>query len=290
MPPDLLLKLRKELSETMSLTIEYLRDRWDASVAGASGLHETARSGSASTSEGTRLTLTWDTMKDDVRADPLILAGIRAIAIWIREDDNDNLRNETAGLMDMFVELYKGSSTGIVDFRYPVLLALESIMVTEEGIDAFLAQNGWQIISDDLKTVLKDTLNTSAPDKKTVEADANRGLQIVRVLLAVLDHEHITAPEEAWMANIAVAAGIKVATASDIAVVIEFQIAMLQLSTALLTKASGGMSKRYLTSHGALDGVANQLMSAVEEMEDWKEAKELMILLDDVQLDLENLA
>jgi len=69
MPPDLLLRLRKDIAETMSLTIEYLRDRWDASVAGASGLHPSARAGTSATSEGTRLTLTWESMTDSVNTD-----------------------------------------------------------------------------------------------------------------------------------------------------------------------------------------------------------------------------
>ena len=32
-PPDLLMKLRKDIAETMSLVIEYMRDRWDGSMA-----------------------------------------------------------------------------------------------------------------------------------------------------------------------------------------------------------------------------------------------------------------
>ncbi|RAL58488.1 hypothetical protein DID88_005192 [Monilinia fructigena] len=123
--PDLMLKLRKDIAETMSLSIEYLRDRWDASIAGASGLHPSARAGTTATSEGTRLTLTWDSMKDSVTADLLVLASIRALAIWIREDENENLRKETAGMMDMFIELYKISLKEDPDFRYPILLALE---------------------------------------------------------------------------------------------------------------------------------------------------------------------
>jgi len=161
-PPDLLLKLRKDISETMSLTIEYLRDRWDASIAGASGLHPSARAGTSATFEGTRLTLTWESMKDSVNTDPLILAAIRVLAIWIREDENDNLRNESAGLMDMLVELYKKTSPESLDFRYPILLALEGMMVTEDGVDNFLGQEGWQVIGQDLEALLRSTLNESS--------------------------------------------------------------------------------------------------------------------------------
>jgi hypothetical protein len=288
-PPDLLLKLRKDLAETMSLAIEYLRDRWDASVAGAAGLDTTARRGTASTSEGTRLTLTWDTLKDDVKSDPLILAGIRTIAVWIREDDNDNLRNECAGLMDMFMELYQDSSDVSSIFRYPILLALEGIMMTEEGIDAFLAQEGWQIVSEDLNSILKNASENNINSSIPTEDNSNRGLQIVRVLLQVLDHDRTRFPEEAWMTTIKKTAGMKVALITHPPAVIELQIAMLQLSLALFDKASGGMAKRYHMNLEALLGILNQLRPVIDSLTDKNEAAELMSSLDEVSLHLENL-
>ncbi|KAH7412871.1 Neurochondrin-domain-containing protein [Cadophora sp. MPI-SDFR-AT-0126] len=287
MTPDLLLKLRKDIAETMSLNIEYLRDRWDASIAGASGLHPSARTGTAATSEGTRLTLTWESMKDNVNADPLILAGIRALAIWIREDENENLRNETAGLMDMFIELYKSSSQNTLDFRYPILLALEGIMITEEGIDGFLSQEGWQVIVEDLRSIIKST--TEQPTVHNASIEASRGLQIVRVLLAIIDHEATSFPREDWMAIVTTTTSIKLPSPTAPPVVTEFHIALLQLSTALLSKSSGGMTKRYITSLPALSGLVKQLKAVVKNMDDEGEASEFIGLLDDVSLDLENL-
>lgn len=287
MTPDLLLKLRKDIAETMSLNIEYLRDRWDASIAGASGLHPSARSGTAATSEGTRLTLTWESMKDNVNSDPLILAGIRALAIWIREDENENLRNETAGLMDMFIELYKTSSQGTLDFRYPILLALEGNMITEEGIDGFLGHDGWQVVVEDLKSTLKSTAEQSGSNNAS--AEAGRGLQIVRVLLAIIDHEATPFPREDWMTIVSTTTSIKVPASTSPSVVTEFHIAMLQLSSALLSKSSGGMTKRHVASLPALSGLVKQLKAVVKKMDDQIESSELTGLLDDVALDLENL-
>jgi hypothetical protein len=286
MPPDLLLRLRKDIAETMSLNIEYLRDRWDASIAGAPGLHPSARTGTAATSEGTRLTLTWDSMKDNVTEDPLILAGIRALAIWIREDENENLRNESAGLMDMFIELYKSSSSGTVDFRYPVLLALEGIMITDDGVDGFLGQDGWLIIFNDLDTILRTVM-----DNQTLNtpSEAARGLQIVRVLLAVVDHESTHSPREDWMIAITTTASMKPPSPDSLPIVLELQIAMLQLSMALLSKASDGMQRRYVTSNAPISGLATQLRTVVKSMDDRKESAEFGKLLDDVLLDLENL-
>ena len=287
MPPDLLLKLRKDIAETISLTIEYLRDRWDASVAGASGLHPSARTGTAATSEGTRLTLTWDSIKDAVTADPLILAGIRALAIWIREDENENLRNESAGIMDMLVELYKTSNVEKLDFRYPVLLALEGILVTEEGVEAFLGQDGWKVVFDDLEQVLQNI--SSQPASPNSSNEAARGLEIVRVLLAVVDSPSTSSPREEWMEGIKTTASMKLPPVIPAPIILEFHISMLQLSTALLSKAAGGMQKRYVTSSAALSGLSKQLEDIVKRMDDKAEATEFLELLEDVFLNLENL-
>ncbi len=288
MAPDLLLKLRKDIAETISLTIEYLRDRWDASIAGAAGLHPDARSGTAATSEGTRLTLTWESIKDQVHKDPLVLAGIRAMAIWIREDENDNLRNEATGMMDMLVELYKSTSEGSLDFRYPILLALEGIMLTDDGPEAFLNQDGWQVVFEDLQFILRSVTEQKRAEHPSSLGEANRGLQIVRVLLAVLDHQSTSFPEESWMTAVTTTASMNV-PATPASIVLELQIAMLQLSTALSTKAAGGMMKRYITTYSAMSGLVDQLSRLVKDLPDEAEAVDLMALLEDVSLDLGNL-
>lgn len=289
MPPDLLLKLRKDVSETLSLTIEYLRDRWDGSVAGASGLHPEARTGTAATTEGARLTLTWESMKDNVTEDPLILAAVRALAIWIREDENENLRSETAGLMDMLIELYKSSNTGAVDFRYPILLALEGILLTEDGLTGFLGQDGWEVLFADLSTILNHTTKDQESNI-SVSASAARGLEVVRVLLAVVDHNLTSFPREDWMSAVTITALLNPPSNSSPPIVLELQIAMLQLSTALLSKASGGTQNRYMTSNSALSKLGNQLESVVMTMENKEEAAEFISLLEDVKLDLDNLS
>ncbi|TVY59356.1 Uncharacterized protein LCER1_G001099 [Lachnellula cervina] len=285
MPPDLLLKLRKDIAETMSLTIEYLRDRWDASIAGASGLHPSARSGTAATSEGTRLTLTWESMKDDVTADPLVLAGIRALAIWIREDENENLRSESAGLMDMFIELYKASSIGALDFRYAVLLALEVILASEDGTEGFLGKMGGWL---SLKIFNRFSKSSSIRDAAPL-AQAARGLEIVRVLLAVVDHPSTSLPQENWMEAIKVTASMKPCATPAPSLVLELQIAALQLSTALLSKAAGGVQKRHVTSISALSGLVSQLKFLTKGLSNETDKVEFADLLEDVSLELDNL-
>lgn len=252
MAPDLLLKLRKEISETMSVTIEYLRDRWDASVAGAMGLHPDARTGTADTFSGSRLTLSWDSKTDDANQDPLILAAVRALAIWLREDDNDTLRKEAAGLSDMFMDLYKSSPSGRLDFRRPVLVALEGITAVDEGVESLLEHDGWQILTQDMLAILHASSSTSDGN------EASRGIDIVRILLPIVEKEH-PGSREAWMAVITTVAAWDVPSVKQAAVVFEFQVAVLQLVTALLSNTHPGMQRRYVHSTSAVLGIVKQL-------------------------------
>jgi hypothetical protein len=254
--PDLLLKLRKAISETMSLTIEYLRDRWDASVAGAMGLHPEARVGAANTSSGSHLTLAWDSKKDNAAEDSLILAAIRALAIWLREDDNDLLRKEAAGLSDMLIDLYQNGGRGKLDFRRPILVAFEGVIVEKKGMEAFLANAGWQTLADDLVYIVQASSTVSNED------DAMRGIEIVRLLLQVVETER-AGPEEAWMDVVTKVAGCYIPDAKQPPPVEECQVAALQLVTTLLANAHPGMQKRYAHSTSAILGIAEQLKAKI---------------------------
>jgi len=247
------------------------------------------------------LTLTWESMNDSVNTDPLILAAIRVLAIWIREDENDNLRNESAGLMDMLVELYKTSSPEKLDFRYPILLALEGMMTTEDGVDNFLGQEGWQVIGQDLEALLRSTLNEQSlyvtfrilillsfdglpltlpyrASNPTTLTDAARGLEIVRVLLAVVDSPSTDLNED-WMAAVRVTTSMKPPSETFPSIILELQIAMVQLSAALLSKAAGGMQKRHVTSIAPLSGLVQQLMKIVSGMSNKLDGEEYVISL-----------
>lgn len=252
MSPDNLLKLRKGISETMSVTIEYLRDRWDATYAGAMGLHPDARSGKAETSMGSRLTLTWDSLENLADEDPFILSAMRALALWLREDENDMLRKEATGLTDMFMDLYRGSSAEKLDFRSPTLVALEALVTFEKGRNILLQHDGWKTLSQDLSGILRQ--NASAIS----ESETSRGIEIVRVLLQVAEESNGT--NEEWMNLItAVAAWDVFLQQEPSPFVLELQVAVLQLCCALLIKASPGMRKRFAHSVSALVGIATQL-------------------------------
>lgn len=264
MAPDLLLKFRNSISETMSLAIEYLRDRWDAAEAGAMGLHPDARVGTANTSRGSHYTLSWDSKTDMASQDPLILAAIRALAIWLREDDNDGLRKEASGLSDMLMDLYKvsGTSGAHLDFRRPVLVALEGVITVDEGITCFLDNDGWQVLTQDMLSILQASSTSSD------ENECARGIEIVRVLLPIVEMEQ-PGSREAWMSVItAVSAWSGPADTEEPSVIYEFQVAVLQLVTALASNTHPGIQRRYVHSITAVLGIAEQLKRKVVNLSD----------------------
>lgn len=266
--PDLLLKLRVSLSETMSLAVEFLRDRWDASVAGALGLHPSARDVEVTTFTATppRRPLAWESKAAQggvVPEDPLVLAGVRALAVWLREDDNEMLRKEAAGLADMLVELYRGSGeAGRLDFRRAVLVALEGVTVEWKGVEAFLEQGGWSALTDDLLAILQAQAQADTDD-----AEAARGVEVVRVLLPIVEAEEPGVREE-WMDLVTRVAAWDVPSVPEnraVGVVEEFQVAVLQLVTALLVNTHAGMQRRYVHSTSAVLGIAGQLKKRIRD-------------------------
>ncbi|KAK1987043.1 Neurochondrin-domain-containing protein [Colletotrichum cereale] len=252
MPPGFLLKIRRTIAEAISLAIEFLRDRWDASVAGTFGLHPDARTKEIDTSMGKRLTISWESKKDNIHEDPLILAAIRALSLWLREDDNDLLRKEAAGLTDMLIDLYKASSPAQLDFRSPILVGLEGILVEKAGLEEFTTHNGWEALTQDLLAILQRTSTVSD------ENEAARAVEIVRILLPIVESEEAGSREE-WMAVVTSVAAWDAPEAGQPLLVQEAQVAALQLATALLVGASEGMRRRYVHSTSAILGIAARL-------------------------------
>jgi hypothetical protein len=162
MPPSLLLKLHQELSNTMALLLEYLRDRWDASHAGASGLHPSARTApEIRPGERAPLSLTWENPTVEVAGDPIIVAAIRCLGCWIRDDEDPNLRRQASGCMDMLLVLYQQSIDGdekIADFRPSILMILQGILDEAYAVEAFLENDGWKILMGDVKESLRSNV------------------------------------------------------------------------------------------------------------------------------------
>ena len=208
-PPDLLLRLRKNLAETMSLTIEFLRDRWDAAVSGAAGLHPSALPTPRHNPGGPSAprALTWESPTVALDADPIVVAGSRALALWLHEDENAQLRTEAAGITDVLLALYSldVDVPGIqgTDYRTHVLLALEGLTATPAGVESFLAQDGWAKLADDLQSCMQ---NVSGSQKG---AYPYRVLSIIRVLLAVVESEETAQTKDEWLKFISFLARMK---------------------------------------------------------------------------------
>ena len=225
MPVDFLMKLRANISEVMSLTIEHLRDRYDSSTAGAAGLHPSARTPSAGSTK--ILPIAWDT-SSGISADPLTLSQLRALSLWLRNEENDALRREASGIMDVLLALYRNASDH--DFRYPVLLSLEGIIETPEGVEAFLREEGWAVLADDLGNLLG------------IPSEHVRGIEIVRILLAVVEADVTGPAKEEWMSIVELARET-VVHAPD-AADLELGVAICQLAVELMVRAPRGVKSR----------------------------------------------
>ena len=225
MPVDLLMKLRVNISEVMSLTIEHLRDRYDSSTAGAAGLDPSARTLSEGSSN--RLPIAWDT-SSGMSKDPLTLSQLRVLSLWLRDEESDVLRREASGIMDVFLGLYQDVTSQ--DFRDPVLLSLEGITEIPEGIEAFLREEGWAILAADLENILPSP------------SEHARGIEIIRVLLAVVEADVTGPAKEEWMSIVELARQsiVHAPKTTDL----ELGIAVCQLAVELLVRAPRGIRNR----------------------------------------------
>ncbi|XWW93512.1 hypothetical protein V2A60_001445 [Cordyceps javanica] len=278
MPPDSLLRIRKGISDTMSVTAEYLRDRWDAARSGAMGFDPSARAAKAETSSGAaHHTIAWDAADEVADEDQLMLSALRALTLWLREDENDQLRKEGTGLMDVFLELFANSTTAAadgaeaerkLDFRPPVLVGLEGLAAIRQGRTMFLQQSGWQVLAGDLVRSLQDHREVAD------DAEARVCVDIVRVLLAVAEGEGST--QEAWLDLITGVAGWDAPDAVP-ATARDAHVAALQLCCTVLVQANQGMRARYRHSIAAIAGIAAQVHKQVGHLSEYSEQMEDVI-------------
>ena len=276
--PDLLLKLRRDIAETMSLTIEYLRDRWDSAVTGAAGLHADARH--AYPAHDAPLALTWDSPNGGVARDGLTLASVRALALWLREDETASLRLEGAGIMEVLLGGYGLGGEEDHSFRSAVLTALEGLLTTDEGVDAFLRERGWATLWTDLETMLTTPLPTST--RRGPTPSTRLSIDIIRVLLVVVEYSPLTegsarGTSEEWMDVVTCASSLS--SASDPSSLArkgresvvrqeeeeekeeqEVEMSLYLLAVELLTRAPAGIRKRYAPEAAQIAGRARRFL------------------------------
>ena len=264
LPPDLLLQLRVDISEIMSLTIEYIRDRYDASSGGAAGLHPSVRS-APPLGVGTPAAIAWDT-SEGMANDSLTLSQLRALALWIRDDEGDTLRKEAAGITDVLIYLY--CIEGGLDFKHPVSIALEGTCATSEGVYAFNSENGWEILVKDLR------------DLTSSNRDHYRGIQIVQVLLAVLDSDETGPTKEEWMPALDIVVSMKINDLSNS----QFMLALLDLGYELLAKAPPGLRRKYAKKASKVLSKAQAISDKEDELPPGMSSRfeEMVMALEDV--------
>ena len=278
--PSTLLRLRRDISETMSLTIDHLRERFDASNAGAKGLHLNSQARDPSTSTDAPLNLTLE-VPTSMGRDPLTLAEIRALSLWLRDDDNNALRTEAAGLMDLFMYLYQhkhldhGSleHTHLQEYTAAIHIALEGILQSLEGVEAFLAESGWDALVANLQLAIESNET----------ADKFEGAAAGRVLIMVIETDCTGPTKNEWMPLVQIAVlASRLATQPkpgyDARPGVDLAIAMGNLALALWDRAPKGVRRRY-------EGTMSELQRATEEIGSTANsslAKEMMEDLEDL--------
>ena len=294
---ELVLRLRRDVSETMSLTIEHLRERFDASNAGAKGLHPESRSRDPSSSVDAPLSLTLE-KPTSMGEDPLTLAEIRALSLWLRDDDNEALRNEAAGLMDLLIHLYNQKGPELseaekseqriapfhvgpqrrlpLDYKTPIRIALSGILQNPEGVESFLAEGGWEAMAA--------TLELSS--KEGTLKDEHEGAEVARLLTSVVDADFTGPSKEEWMPLIEVAravaqnANARPTDQKDDGSLVDLAVATGQLAVALYENAPPGLQRRYRHSMDRLRQVIDATVETqvvhfggpLEDLEDLKGA------------------
>jgi len=149
--PVRLLKLRADISETFGLTLEFLRDRWDAAYTGAAYFEP----GFEPASQPKQLT--WDsTLRGGPERDVLIIGAVRALAFWLREDEG--LREEAGGLVDVFLGLWTRGLEAGVDYRPWIVAAFEGVLEEKHGREVFVQLKAWETIWEDLKANCDDEM------------------------------------------------------------------------------------------------------------------------------------
>lgn len=166
--PDRILKLQEDLVRTIGDVMEYLRDRWDHFLAGARGIEPASIPGSS------------------VFEDPITPSATRLLATWLRDDDGETLRTQAAGLVELFAELYKMSLTSadVVEVRLPILAALEGILQTPDGREAFHDSNFLSgCLYPDIRAIM------TSPDTDLTAGDYMRGSAVVQVFNILMEHD-----------------------------------------------------------------------------------------------------
>lgn len=196
MLPDLLLKVQGKITDILNVTIEHLRERYDASAPGALGARASAPSSKEATFGGPSTAAEASgTMLDD----PLTLSQIQALSLWLVNEDKESLRKAAAGIMDVLKTIYQPIGAGHFwatkqfQVRCCVLEALSGITQTTEGVETFLRQDWWTTLTEDLEELVSFPLSIGKQEA--------RGITILNILVTVLHSGATPPPKEQWISG-----------------------------------------------------------------------------------------
>ena len=196
MLPDLLLKIQGKITDILNVTIEHLRDRYDASVTGVLGPRAAAPPLNGANS---RSPPTAAEASGAILADPLTLSQIQALSLWLANEDEEGLRKAAAGIMDVFQTIYQPARVGHFlpskesQARCCVLEALSGITQTTEGVEAFLREDWWTTLTEDLGELVGLIMSKANEDARCIT--------ILNILVTVLNSAATPCPKEQWISK-----------------------------------------------------------------------------------------
>lgn len=196
MLPDLLLKIQGKITDILNVTIEHLRDRYDACATSALGprasapsSHETISGGPPTAAEASGIMLD----------DPVTLSQIQTLSLWLANEDDEGLREAAAGTMDVLKTVYQPVRAGnflasrLSQARCCVLEALSGITQTTEGVKAFLREDWWTTLTKDLEELVGLILSKGKEEARCIT--------IINILVTVL-HSGLAPPaKEQWISG-----------------------------------------------------------------------------------------
>ena len=196
MLPDLLLKVQGKITDILNVTIEHLRERHDACATDALRPRASALSSHGATSGGPP---TAAEASGAMLDDPLTLSQIQTLSLWLANEDNEALRKAAAGIMDVLKSIYQPVGAGHLlatkqfQARCCVLEALSGITQTTEGAEAFLHEDWWTTLTEDLEELVGFPLSTGNQEARCIT--------ILNILVTVLHSEATPPPKEQWVSG-----------------------------------------------------------------------------------------
>ncbi len=166
--PGLLLRMREDISNTCSLTMDYLRDRFEAWEAHKT-IHRRGRGSIAAT--GRFESVHKDSGLPNMAEDPLVLQQLLMLSFWIREDDSDTLKTEAASKMVQVIMGLYGMAEGL---RGPLLMLLGSCDWFPNALKDIRGSSGWKAMVADLDSIAR----SGAPNQQVIEA----GIEIIDII------------------------------------------------------------------------------------------------------------